>query len=152
MNKRRFLLVGLGAVVALGLGVAGLAPVIGAAELASHVRKRLSWLKLDEAGLNAFAKDQVHALLAKRPTSNRMKYHFMAVFSKSFTQWNHSNDKRTRNERMVDTFCETYLLSSDFFRNGADPARTVHYMSLYDPMIPCGNPFARPAIDTRSAT
>lgn len=153
MNKRRRLvLIGLGGVaLAAGLAV-GIGPVIGEAELAAQVRRRLSFLKLDEAGLNAFAKDQVAVLLAKRPTWNRMKYHFMSVFSKSFTQWNHSTDKRTRKERMIDTFCETYLLSTDFFRNGADPARIVRYVSLYDPMIPCGNPFARPVVVAGGAT
>jgi hypothetical protein len=39
-----------------------------------------------------------------------------------------------------------YLMSSDFFKNGADETRTVRYAGYYDPMIACGNPFARPVI------
>jgi hypothetical protein len=37
-----------------------------------------------------------------------------------------------------------YLLSTDFFRNGADESRLVRYLSYYDRAItPCNNPFAR---------
>jgi hypothetical protein len=37
-----------------------------------------------------------------------------------------------------------YLLSTDFFRNGADESRPVRYLSYYDPAVtPCNNPFAR---------
>jgi hypothetical protein len=36
-----------------------------------------------------------------------------------------------------------YLLSTDFFRHGADESRTVRYVGFYDPdNTPCGNPLA----------
>jgi hypothetical protein len=36
-----------------------------------------------------------------------------------------------------------YLLSSDFFRHGADESRTVEYVGFYDPDVtPCNNPLA----------
>jgi hypothetical protein len=36
-----------------------------------------------------------------------------------------------------------FLLSSDFFQNGADETRTVRYLAYYDPYkYACGNPFA----------
>jgi hypothetical protein len=36
-----------------------------------------------------------------------------------------------------------YLISSDFFTNGADTTRIVHYVRYYDGQTPCSNPFAR---------
>jgi hypothetical protein len=146
-TRRRFLLIASGVVVAAAVGVVGIAPSVTEAQIVSHVRRRLSFLKLDEAGLRAFAKDQVAALLAKRPTWNRMKYHFLSIFTKTFTKYDRSNDRRSRMERMTDGFASTYLLSSDFFVNGANPANAVRYLSLYDPLRPCGNPFARPVVN-----
>jgi hypothetical protein len=147
--RRRFLLGTLGVVALAGVGVWGFGGEALEAKIVSMVRRRLDYLQLDEAGLHAFAKDQVGALLAKRPTWNRLKYHFMTVFSKSFTRFNMSTDKRTRTERLADSFSQTYLLSSDFFKSGAQVSRVVKYQGLYDPLRPpCGNPFARPPVDT----
>jgi hypothetical protein len=145
-TRRRFLLIGSGVAVILGLGVVGIAPAFTESQIVSHVRRRLSFLKLDEAGLNAFAKDQVSALLAKRPTWNRMKFHFLSIFTHTFTKYDRSDDHRSRVERMTDNFSQTYLLSSTFFLNGADPTQLVEYVALYDPLRPCGNPFARPPL------
>jgi hypothetical protein len=150
MKRRKFLLAGLGVVAVVGVGGIAFGPMAAEAEVVSHVRSRLGFLKLDEAGLEQFAKDQVAALLAKRPTWNRWKYHFMSMFSKSFTRYEHSSDTRSRRQRMEDTIAATYLLSSDFFVNGADQSRTVRYLGFYDPLRGCGNPFARPVIDTRA--
>ena len=150
-TRRRFLLIASGAVVAAAVGIVGIAPSVTESQIVSHVRRRLSFLKLDEAGLQAFARDQVAALLAKRPTWNRMKYHFFTLFTNSFTRYDRSNERRSRIERMTDGFASTYLLSSDFFVNGADAARLVRYLSLYDPLRACGNPFARPAVDTSNS-
>jgi hypothetical protein len=143
-TRRRFLLGSLAIVAVAGVGVIGFGPMGAESHIVSVVRRRLSFLKLDEAGLRAFAKDQVNALLAKRPTWNRLKYHYLALFSKQFTRYNRSNDRRSRRERMEDNFASTYLLSSDFFVNGADESRVVQYVSFYDPLRPCGNPFWRP--------
>jgi hypothetical protein len=151
MKRRKFLFAGLGVIAVVGAGGIVLGPMAAESEIVSHVRQRLSFLKLDEAGLKAFAKDQVAVLLAKRPTWNRWKYHFMSVFSKSFTRYEHSNDTRNRRQRMEDNIASTYLLSSDFFINGADQSQVVQYVAFYDPLRGCGNPFARMAVDTRKS-
>jgi hypothetical protein len=152
IKRRTFLLGGLGVIVVAGLGVIGVGPVAARAQIASLVRTRLGFLKLDEAGLNEFAKDQVSALLAKRPTWNRWKYHFLVIFTRQFSQYGgFSNDKRTRMQRMADNFSTLYLLSSDFFPNGADESRTIQYTGLYDSLVPCSSPFARPPIIDRPA-
>jgi hypothetical protein len=152
ITRRRVLLGGLAVVVVAGVGVIGIGPRAAESHIVTVVRRKLSFLKLDEKGLQAFAKDQVSALLAKRPTWNRLKYHYLSMFAKQFTRYNRSNDKRTRIQRMEDNFASTYLLSSDFFLNGADESRIVQYVNFYDPLRACGNPFWRPAIDTRSAS
>jgi len=37
-----------------------------------------------------------------------------------------------------------FLLSNDFFQNGADESRAMHYVAFYDPYVTaCRNPFAR---------
>jgi len=37
-----------------------------------------------------------------------------------------------------------YLMSTDFFRSGADQSRRVRYVGYYDPAVtPCNNPLAR---------
>lgn len=37
-----------------------------------------------------------------------------------------------------------FLLSNDFFQNGADESRTLRYLALYNPYVnACRNPFAR---------
>ena len=145
MNGRRKFLLGSVTVIAVaGLGVWGFGGSAAAAEIAKLIRDRLGFLKLDEAGLHAFAHDQATALLAKRPTVARLKYHFTSMFlSKTSSRYNRSFDTRSRKERMADNLAQTYLLSSDFFTHGADESRTVKYVELYDPMRPCGNPFAR---------
>jgi hypothetical protein len=152
LTRRGFLIGGLVAVGVAGLGVLAFGRAGAEAHIVTVVRRRLSFLKLDEAGLREFASDQVGALLAKRPTWNRLKYHFLNAFTRSFSKYDRSSDKRSRSERTTDGFASTYLLSSDFFRNGADTSRAVHYVSFYDPMIPCGNPFARLSLEPQKGT
>ena len=153
IGRRRLLQLSLGIVVLAGVGVVGFGRTAAEAEIVSHLRRRLRFLHLDESGLRAFARDQVEFLLAKRPTWVRWKYHFLhALGPKAFSRFDTSNDRRSRTARLVDNLSETYLLSSDFFLQGADESRTVRYLQFYDPMRPCGNPFARPVIDDRAAS
>lgn len=42
-------------------------------------------------------------------------------------------------------FYTKYLMSTDFFLNGADESRVVRYVMLHDPYVsPCWNPFGSP--------
>jgi hypothetical protein len=155
-TRRGFLLAGLGVVVVAGVGVIGFGRVAGQSHIVASVRRRLPFLKLDEAGLQAFAHDQVSVLLAKRPTWNRIKFHYSSLFEKPLTRFKGSStDKRDRWQRMDDSFASTFLLSSDFFTNGADTTAVVRYVGFYDPLRPCGNPFWRPvqaaAADAKAA-
>lgn len=53
-----------------------------------------------------------------------------------------------RVEALEERICTTFLLSSDFFRNGADESRPVRYLALHEPTrAGCTNPFARFDLD-----
>jgi hypothetical protein len=118
-------------------------------EIASILRRRLGFLKLDEGGVRAFARDQTRATFSKKiPTWNRLRYHLLASGASSFKRFYRSTDAHSRMGRFEDTLVSTYLLSSDFFWNGSDESRTVNYVAYYDPNRPCHNPFARPVVGT----
>jgi hypothetical protein len=146
MKRRRFLLGGLGVVAVAAAGIWGV-DLATESEIVSGIRRRLGFLHFDDAGLHSFAKDYIRSMLVKRPSWYRWKYHFHTLFSKPpAAQWGISNDKRTRRERLEDNFATMFLLSSDFFAKGADESRSIQYVSLYDPMRACNDPFARPVI------
>jgi hypothetical protein len=149
VNRRRILKIGVGVAAVAALGVWG-ADVASEAEIVSAVRRRLSFLRLDEPGLHAFAKDYISNMLAKRPSWYRWKYHIQSMFRKPAASWGISTDTRTRRQRLEDNLTTIYLLSSDLFAEGADETRTVQYVNLYDPMRACGSPFARPPVDSNA--
>ncbi len=145
ITRRRLLLGGLGVIGAVGLVTWEFGRAAAEAEVVSILRRRLSFLQLDDAGLHAYAKDQVQTWSSKRiPTWNRLRYHWQSAVGPSFQRFYRSTDRRSRTVRAEDTIVSTYLLSSDFFVNAARESRTIHYVALYDPLRPCGNPFARP--------
>ena len=146
IKRRNFLLGSVGAVAVLGIG-AFAAERHHEAEIAAAIRQRLSYLKLDEGGPEAFARDKVATLLAKRPSWLRIVSRIRQTLAKPTIHWGFSNDKRTKREREVDNLAITFLLSTDFFRNGSDTSRVVRYVALYDPVRPCGNPFAHSPTD-----
>jgi hypothetical protein len=153
MNRRRVILGGLGVVGVAGLGAWGLGHVALRAEIVSILHRRLGFLKLDEKGVHAFAKDQTDAAFHKKiPSWQRLRFHLLAAGIPSYKRFFRSTDTRTRLRRLEDNLVSTYLLSSDFFLNGADESRTVNYLAYYDPLLPCKNPFARPAVDPAATT
>lgn len=151
IKRRSFLLGGLGVLGLAALGVWGFGRSALESEIVSILRRRLSFLKLDEEGLHAYAKDQIAALLAKRPSLNRLRYHFVSAVGPSFKRFQRSADTRGLIERTEDQFVSTYLISSDFFFTDADPSRLVRYRFFYDALShPCASPFARPLADEPS--
>jgi hypothetical protein len=139
--KRRGVLLGL---AALG----GLAGIVGwrfsrstpEQAIAMVIRKRLAYLRLDEAGVLRFARE----LAAKNEIAN-YKLRALAAAGRlysdvSYPGHNAISDAIRQGEDRIVT---VYLLSSDFFVMGADEGRVVHYLDLYDAMRACSNPFAR---------
>jgi hypothetical protein len=144
MIKRRHFIWGL---VAGGTVAALLSWRIGSSTRQDGViailRKRLPYLKLDDQGLHEFARD----FLTKAEMSTA-KLRLIAAFAPLYGRLSNSPEHlvarslRFGEERIAARF----LLSSDFFANGADETRIVHYVQFYDPMRACGNPFARPVL------
>ncbi len=104
------------------------------------LRKRLHYLTLDETGMQTFAVD---FLASKQIMTKKLR-----CIPALGDLYNHLPDNnnfiihriRHGEERIV----SSYLLSSDFFINGADEDRIVRYLGTCDPLRPCANPFARP--------
>lgn len=153
MNLRRRLLLGVaGAAGAAGLGLWAFGRTAIEARIASVLRRKLADLKLDEAGVRAFARDQADRIIGKRMTMNRIRYHLTAGSSLSFGRFARSRDTRSRIDRAEDRLVSTFLVSTDFFFHDGDPARTVTYLGYYDAMTrPCSSPFARPITETAPA-
>ncbi len=144
--RRRFLLVAGGASLVSAAAVGGWRYVTAsdADAIVAVLRRRLHFLRLEEPGLHAFATDlaarglvsssRLHLLGAAGPL-----YANLPVPSGRSTLW---SGLQHGEERVV----SLYLLSSDFFSNGADEMRPVAYRAFYDPLgdpRACVNPFAR---------
>jgi len=139
MIKRRYLLLA---------GIAGLASLAGIrfarssdeSAIMTVLRKRLDYLRLDEGGLVAYARDLA---ATHRIASSRLRWvEMVGPLYKNFDSLGRNSiahSLRHGEERIV----STYLLSSDFFINGQDESRVVRYLGFYDPLKACGNPFAR---------
>jgi hypothetical protein len=103
---------------------------------------RLHYLKLDAEGVQRFARDfalrndlastRLHLINALGP-AYRILTNSPAA-SHIFAAVHHGEERIITN----------YLIGSDFFINGADVTRVVHFLGLMDPLQACGNPFARP--------
>jgi|ERR1700728_2624719 hypothetical protein len=141
MKRRYFLLSGF--VAACGLIGWRFAQSSAEAAIVKVVHKKLGYLKLDADGVQRFARDLA---AARDISSSRLR--IIDAAGPLYTATRLSAETKLNNgiRHGEDKVVTTFLLSSDLFKNGADQTRTVHYLGLYDPMIACGNPFARPVI------
>lgn len=104
------------------------------------LHKRLDYLLLDEAGVRAFAADEA--------TQGAIRSSKLRVIDATRPVYEHLPQSAAqllaRGEERIVTL---YLMSSDFFVNGADESLPVRYLGYFDPIErarPCGNPFWRP--------
>lgn len=126
ISRRKFVGLSLTALSAAAVGSAGLLPrrwwerIGGNLAWASgahlsaeeRIQQQFHYLQLDPEGVRAFVRD--------------------------YTQ---HRDQIRRFTRPKDDIFERYLLSTDFFRNGADESLPVRYVLFYDPYVsPCWNP------------
>ncbi len=104
------------------------------------LRKRLDYLQLDPQGMRAFATDLVSQRLLS-PIRLKLIGAVAPLYLRVGLNGHDALQATIRHgeERVVSSF----LLSSDFFINGADTTRIVRYRGLYDPLKACSNPFAR---------
>jgi hypothetical protein len=104
------------------------------------LRKRLDYLQIDPQGARAFAADLVSQRLLS-PVRLKLIGAFAPLYMRFGLNGHDAVQEIIRHgeERVVSNF----LLSSDFFVNGADTTRVVRYLGFYDPLKACSNPFAR---------
>jgi hypothetical protein len=111
------------------------------------LRKKLHYLRLDEAGMHRYAAD-----IAQLGIVSSLRLHVIdaadGLYVRHTLNPDHALGRALRHGE--DRVVTQYLISSDFFINGADKSRTVNYLGYYDPMVACNNPFARP-VDAGSA-
>jgi hypothetical protein len=118
-------------------GVAGVIATIGTVKFFSTsfenavvalLEDQLHFLNLDKNGLQQFARD-----FSKRQRSTEQ------LIIKAYGM---AGVKATQSQRMH-SLISTYLLSTDFFTNKMDEAKTVKYLGLYNPYLrPCAHPFS----------
>lgn len=107
--------------------------------VADLIRRRLSYLDLEEAGLERFS-ENVEAVMKRIEippirTSDVPESHVIEGVAFQI------NNGAVR--FYEDTLVRKFLLSSDFFLEGADESRTVQYLGWFDEFAPCRNPFAQ---------
>jgi len=139
MKRRIFLLSGLAALSGAG---AYLALAMHPEDtIAMVLRKRLDYLQLEPEGVARFARD----LLAKHVLSNartRVLSAARSVYSR-FSLSSGTNSLAYLLRHGEDRIVASYLISSDFFVQGADETRVVQYLGLLDSRRACANPFAQ---------
>jgi hypothetical protein len=144
VKRRTFVISGAAVIVAGGALRIALSDKESA--VAKILHKRLPYLSLDSAGVAQFAKDAVaHDVIAGT------KLRFLDGIGPLYTRFDRSPGKKQNGDirRGEERLVGEYLLSSDFFRNGADETRVVRYLGFYDgskDISACSNPFARPVL------
>jgi len=99
--------------------------------IAQVLERNLGYLQSREEDRERFARDfALEAPMAEAHLTERVRW------------------SGARIEALEERICATFLMSSDFFRNGADESRPVRYLALYQPpRVGCTNPFARFDLD-----
>jgi len=105
------------------------------------LHQRVGYLRVDPSVFNTFAKDYVEyrktfAKDLKHLSALALPLRFMSPYS--WLKQGHPY------RRLEDNVVSKFLLSTDFFQNGANDRTLVTYLSFYDPQrVVCRNPFAR---------
>lgn len=139
MRRRTFLL---STTAVLGAAVAWrYATARDQSAIAKVLHKKLPYLRLDEDGVRRFGAD-----IASQGIVSSFRLRVIDAADGLYTH--HALTPDGRLGRLIrhgeDRVVTQYLMSSDFFINGADKNRTVRYLGYYDPLVACNNPFARP--------
>jgi hypothetical protein len=139
MQRRHFLNLGAGALAALAIWRLSKSDDEA---IAMMLYTRLNYLKLDAAGVQRFARD-----FSARNSLSSTRLHLINAFGPAYRHLTNSpvsahvfSAIHHGEERII----TNYLIGSDFFINGADESRVVHFLGLLDPLQACANPFARP--------
>lgn len=139
MQRRQFFNVGAGALAALAIWRLSRSDHEA---IAMMLYTRLSYLKLEADGVRRFARD-----FAARNDLSSTRLHLISALGPAYRHLTNSpvsahvfSAVHHGEERII----TNYLIGSDFFINGADENRLVHFLGLLDPLQACSNPFSRP--------
>ena len=150
MSRRAFLISSTVGVLAVVTGVW----TIRSGYLNSHDRmtrtifavfeKRLSYLKWDKTEVMTFIKDFLAGTQKDKKYLRKIKrlslFYPLYAHTNCLEKTSIASKIRSFEERIATKF----LMSSNFFREGADDTKPVKYLSYYDPYkMPCQNPFAQ---------
>lgn len=151
MRRRRFLLLGVGAAagVAASYGLSKGQWGRPTAAIVAILERRVGYLQVDRASFDRFAAEYV---LARKRFHRELS--LMSLFALPYRYvtpyaWLKQGHALRRLEANV---VSLYLLSTDFFENGANESRPVAYVEFHDPYgIACRNPFVPRAPVDRAA-
>lgn len=108
------------------------------------LRKRLDYLVMDEQGTYAYARDLVARQIV---ASGKLRLlDALGPLYRRFSAGPNRNVLTRELQHGEERIVSFYLLSSDFFANGADETKLVRYLGYYEPLHrphPCSSPFAR---------
>jgi hypothetical protein len=99
------------------------------------LRTRLYFLDLEEADMGKFADD-----FRSDTGTYGLRGRLLALAYPISHHANFLDVADAGEEQFEDRVVSRFLLSTDFFTNGADESRAVRYVAYY---TACGNPFAR---------
>lgn len=106
----------------------------------SILTRRLGYLKVSKPDFIRFAKEYV----ASKNKKERRQLQLGSVISLPMRFFSPYEFLPQGNpiRRLENNVVTNFLLSTDFFLNGADESRKVTYLAFYNPLIrPCQNPF-----------
>ena len=140
LSRRKFLVLGL---------AAGVAPLYALYAwrwgdptdiVVSILKRRIGYLRVEPSTFHDFAKNYISPQKSnyERKLATLSAISLPLQYFSPYLWLAQGNALR----RFEDNIVSGYLLSTDFFANGANEQREVSYISFYDPYArPCGNPF-----------
>jgi hypothetical protein len=140
LSRRNFLLLGI---------VSGMACLCGAyiwrwgdakSVVVAILKRRVGYLDVDPNTFHDFAKEYLNSRKQYEPQLTLLSAVSLPLrFASPYRALKPGHAFR----RLEDNIVSQYLLSTDFFQNGADENRSVQYLSFYDlHVVACRNPFS----------
>lgn len=102
------------------------------------IHNQLAYLQVDDTEIQRFATAYL-AHQQKYLGNAELVVKILVTYEDWFTKL---GVKKQGYVNLRENIARSFLLSSDFFQHGADSARAVKFVGIYDPCLrPCSNPF-----------
>jgi len=144
-NRRRFIFAGLGLSAASLLGGwwffkvrnRDIHPTINAI-----IHQELNYLQITDEDLKKFSEELKNAMLHSDLTLASWSGLLAPIYANS-KFFDYFSSTQGLKKQFAEYLCSEFLLSSDFFQNGADPQKPVRYLKYYYLNLEPCNPLAR---------